>query len=220
MAVIDLFTWDTPNGRKVHIMLEECGLRYHVTTVDITRGEQHEARFVAVNPNARIPAIVDRNGPGRKPITIFESGAILIYLAEKSRRFLPSRPRERSAVLQWLMWQMGNFGPMLGQTHHFRRYAPTKIPYAIDRYTNEASRLYAVLDEQLSRNEYVAGRYSIADMAIFPWARLWKILRARHGILSKRRPLDGCRGRAAGGTAWNAAAIGAVEARTAGPAPA
>jgi GST-like protein len=167
---IELYTWSTPNGRKVSIALEECGLPYTVHTVNIGKGEQHEPEFLAISPNNKIPAIVDPDGPDGAPIALFESGAILIYLAEKTGRFLPEDPRRRYACLQWLMWQMGNFGPFLGQAHHFRRFAKEKIPYAIERYTNEANRLYGVLDKRLGEVEYLAGEYSIADMATLPWA--------------------------------------------------
>lgn len=166
--MIDLYTWGTPNGRKVSIMLEETGLAYRVHAVDIGKGQQHEAAFLAINPNGKIPALVDDAGPGGKAITVFESGAILVYLAEKTGAFLPAESRYE--VLQWLMWQMGGFGPMLGQAHYFRRMAKEPVPLAIERYTNEAHRLYGVLDRRLGEAEYVAGCYSIADMAIYPWA--------------------------------------------------
>ena len=167
--MIDLYTWSTPNGRKVSIMLEEVGLPYQVRPIDITKGEQFSPDYVAINPNSKIPAIVDPYGPGGGPITLFESGAILVYLAEKTSRFLPSEPRGRYEVLQWLMFQMGGIGPMFGQTHHFRRFAPEPVPYAIERYTKETTRLYGVLESRLAQAEYVAGAYSIADMAIWPW---------------------------------------------------
>lgn len=167
--MIDLYTWGTPNGRKVSIMLEETGLPYAVKPIDITKGDQFTPDFVAINPNSKIPAIVDHEGPGGQPFSLFESGAILIYLAEKSGRFLPTEPAARYGVLQWLMFQMGGFGPMLGQAHHFRRFAPEQIPYAVDRYSKEARRLYGVLDRQLATTDYVAGDYSIADMALWPW---------------------------------------------------
>jgi GSH-dependent disulfide-bond oxidoreductase len=167
--MIDLYTWSTPNGRKVSIMLEEIGLAYTVHKVDITKGEQFQQQFVAVNPNSKIPAIVDSDGPGGKPIALFESGAILVYLAEKTARLLPAEPRERYDVLQWLMFQMGGVGPMFGQTHHFLRFAPEKIPYAMERYTKETLRLYGVLDKQLALRHFLAGDYSIADIATYPW---------------------------------------------------
>jgi GST-like protein len=166
---IDLYYWPTPNGWKITIFLEETGIPYKVIPVDITGGDQFAPDFLEISPNNKMPAIVDPDGPGGEPISVFESGAILIYLAEKAGHFLPQSPRERYLVLQWLMFQMGSVGPMLGQAHHFRRYAPEEIPYAIDRYTNEAARLYGVMDERLSEVEYFAGEYSIADMAIYPW---------------------------------------------------
>jgi GST-like protein len=170
--MIDLYSAATPNGQKIHIMLGEAGLAYTVHWVDIDRGEQFEPAFLAISPNNKIPAIVDHDGPGGAPLALFESGAILIYLAEKTGRFLPAEPRARAEVLQWLMFQMGGLGPMLGQAHHFRAYARERIPYAIERYTNEAARLYRVLDKRLEGRAFVAGAYSIADMAIFPWIRL------------------------------------------------
>jgi GST-like protein len=169
--MIDLHYWPTPNGWKISIMLEECGLPYRVLPVNIGRGEQFRPEFLAVSPNNRIPAIVDHDPPGGgEPVAVFESGAILLYLAEKTGRFLPSDLRGRYAAVQWLMWQMGGLGPMLGQNGHFLLYAPEKVPYAIDRYGREAKRLYGVLDRQLERTgAYVAGDYSIADIACFPW---------------------------------------------------
>ncbi len=173
--MIEVYSWATPNGHKVHIMLEECGLPYRVHAVDIGAGDQFKREFLAISPNNKIPAIVDPAGPDGKPISLFESGAILLYLAAKTGRFLPQDVRARYEVLQWLMFQMGGVGPMLGQAHHFRIYAPEKIPYAVDRYTNEAKRLYGVLNRQLAQHKYVASsEYSIADIAIFPWIRSWK----------------------------------------------
>jgi GST-like protein len=172
--MIDLYSAATPNGQKIHIMLEEVGLPYRVTWVSISKGDQFEPGFLDISPNNKIPAIVDHDGPDAEPVSVFESGAILLYLAEKTGRFLPSAPRARLEVLQWLFWQMGGFGPMLGQAHHFNAYAPERIRYAMDRYTNEAGRLYHVLDRRLAGGDYVAGDYSIADMAIFPWCRLYK----------------------------------------------
>jgi len=170
--MIDVYTWPTPNGHKVHIMLEECGLPYAVHAVDIGAGDQFEPEFLAISPNNRIPAIVDPDGPEGKPISLFESGAILLYLAGKTGRFLPASVRGKYEATQWLMWQMAGFGPMLGQTHHFRIYAPEKIDYAINRYTREAGRLYGVLERQLEGRAYVVGdEYTIADMAILPWTR-------------------------------------------------
>jgi len=173
--MIDVYSWATPNGHKVHIMLEECALPYRAIAVNIGTGDQFAPDFLAISPNNKIPAIVDPDGPDGQPIPVFESGAILMYLAEKTGRFLPAQPRARIEVLQWLMFQMGGVGPMLGQVHHFRLYAPEKIPYAIDRYTSEGRRLYGVLDRRLGSNEWLAGgEYSIADMAVFPWLRNWK----------------------------------------------
>ncbi|WP_372095455.1 glutathione S-transferase family protein [Tistrella mobilis] len=167
---IDLFYWPTPNGWKISIALEELGLPYTVRPVNIGAGDQFQPDFLKFSPNNKMPAIIDPEGPEGRPISIFESGAILIYLAEKTGRLMPADPRGRYAVLEWLMFQMGGVGPMLGQAHHFRQYAPEKIQYAIDRYTNEAGRLYNVLDKRLSETEWVAGEdYSIADIAIFPW---------------------------------------------------
>ena len=173
--MIEVYSWATPNGHKVHIMLEECGLPYRVHAVDIGAGDQFKHDFLAISPNNKIPAITDPDGPDGQPLSLFESGAILLYLASKTGRFLPDTTRARFEVLEGLMVQMGGLGPMLGQAHHFRIYAPEKIPYAIDRYTNEARRLYGVLDRQLARHKYVAGaEYSIADIAVFPWLRSWK----------------------------------------------
>ncbi|MCW5672668.1 MAG: glutathione S-transferase N-terminal domain-containing protein [Hydrogenophaga sp.] len=173
--MIDLYSWATPNGHKVHIMLEECGLPYRVHGIDIGKGEQFAPEFLAISPNNKIPAIVDAEGPDGQPISLFESGAILLYLAGKTGRFLPQDVRGKYQTLEWLMFQMGGVGPMLGQNHHFRQYAPEKIGYAIDRYTNEAKRLYGVMDRQLKGQKFIAGnQYSIADIAIFPWLRNWQ----------------------------------------------
>jgi GST-like protein len=169
--MIDLFTDTTPNGYKISIFLEEAKLPYTAHHVNISTGDQFKPEFLAISPNNKIPAITDRNGPGGKPYSLFESGAILLYLAEKTGKFLPKTERGRHDVIQWLMFQMGNMGPMLGQTHHFRHYAPEKIPYAINRYTNEANRLYGVMDKRLAKVPYLAGAYSIADMAVWPWLR-------------------------------------------------
>jgi GST-like protein len=163
--MIDLYTFTTPNGRKASVMLEEVDLPYQVHKIDITKGEQFTPEFVAINPNSKIPAIVDQD----TGMTVFESGAILIYLAEKVGKLLPTAQKERFQVLQWLMLQMGSIGPMLGQLNHFKRFAPEQIPYAIERYTKETLRLYGVLDQQLAQNEYICGDYSIADIATFPW---------------------------------------------------
>mgnify|MGYP000677634085 CR=1 FL=1 len=170
--MIDLYSATTPNGQKIHIMLEETGLAYKVIWVDIDRGDQFKPAFLKISPNNKIPAIVDHDGPDGESIALFESGAILMYLAEKTGRFLPTEPRARIEVLTWLFFQMGNVGPMLGQAHHFRAYAPERIPYAVDRYTNEAGRIYGILDHRLAIHQYLAGDYSIADMATFPWIRL------------------------------------------------
>ncbi|MCL4798665.1 MAG: glutathione S-transferase N-terminal domain-containing protein [Burkholderiales bacterium] len=170
--MIDLYTWPTPNGHKIHIMLEETGLEYRVHAVNIGAGEQFRPEFLAISPNNKIPAIVDSEGPDGKPMSMFESGAILLYLAAKTGRLLPESVRDRYSVLQWLMFQMGHIGPMLGQAHHFRAYALEKLPYPIERYTKEAHRLYGVLDKRLAESEYVGcAEYSIADIAIMPWLR-------------------------------------------------
>jgi GSH-dependent disulfide-bond oxidoreductase len=173
--MIDVYSWPTPNGHKVHIMLEECRLPYRPIPVNIGRGDQFKPEFLRISPNNKIPAIVDPDGPDGKPISMFESGAILIYLAAKTGRFMPESDRARYEVLQWLMFQMGSVGPMLGQTHHFRLYAPDKLDYAVDRYSNEAKRLYGVIDRRLSQSDYLGGSsYSIADIATFPWLRSWE----------------------------------------------
>ena len=175
--MIDLYYWPTPNGWKISIMLEECGLPYTLRPVNIGKGEQFDPGFLAISPNNRMPAIVDHApADGGAPVSLFESGAILQYLADKTGRLWPTALRERHAVTQWLMWQMGGLGPMAGQNGHFLLYAPDKVPYAIDRYGKEVDRLYGVLDGQLARTgAHVAGaEYSIADIAIFPWVRTWK----------------------------------------------
>lgn len=177
--MIQVYSWPTPNGHKVHIMLEECGLRlgrdWEAIPVNIGAGEQFTPEFLKISPNNKIPAIVDPHGPDGKPISLFESGAILLYLAAKTGKFLPRSDRAKYEVLQWLMFQMGSVGPMLGQTHHFRQYAPEKIEYAINRYTNETRRLYGVMNKQLATHKFMAGnQYSITDIAIFPWVRSWK----------------------------------------------
>lgn len=175
--MIDLHYWPTPNGWKVTIFLEEAGLPYRVVPVDIMHGQQFEPAFLKISPNNRMPAIVDHApADGGEPVSVFESGAILVYLAEKTGRFLPADPRGRARVLEWLFWQMGGLGPMLGQAGHFRNYANEKIPYAIDRYTKEANRLLGVLDRQLTGRDFVAGEYSIADMACYPWAYAAKVV--------------------------------------------
>jgi GSH-dependent disulfide-bond oxidoreductase len=167
--MIDLYTWTTPNGRKVSIMLEECGLPYATHAIHIGKDEQFTPEFIAINPNSKIPAIVDSEGDNGKPLSIFESGAILIYLAEKTGKFLAKNGRARSDALQWLMFQMGGVGPIFGQVHHFLRAAKEPVPYAIERYGKEKDRLYQVLDNHLKEHQYLAGDYSIADMATYPW---------------------------------------------------
>ena len=169
--MLELYTDGTPNGHKVSIFLEEAGVSYRPIHIDSTKGDQFKPEFLKISPNNKIPVIVDPEGPGGEPIALFESGAILIYLGEKLGKFLSTDARTRYVTLQWLMFQMGGVGPMLGQAHHFRKYAPEKIPYAIERYTKEAARLYCVLDRRLGESEYLAGDYSIADIATFPWTR-------------------------------------------------
>ena len=168
---IDLYYWPTPNGWKISIMLEECGLPYTVHTVNIGKGDQFKPEFLAISPNNRMPAIVDPDGPDGKPISVFESGAILQYLGRKTGCLYPADERARTAVDEWLFWQVGGLGPMLGQAHHFRIYAQDKIPYAIARFTEEAKRLYGVLDRRLADHEYLADSYSIADIAALTWAK-------------------------------------------------
>jgi GST-like protein len=168
--MIDLHYWPTPNGHKITMFLEEAGLPYRVVPVNIGAGEQFKPEFLAISPNNRMPAIVDHTpSDGGKPISVFESGAILLYLAEKTEQFMPEHARGRACVLEWLFWQVGGLGPMAGQNHHFSRYAPERIPYAIERYVKETNRLYGVLDRRLAGREFVAGDYSIADMAAYPW---------------------------------------------------
>jgi GST-like protein len=173
--MLDLYFWTTPNGYKVTILLEELGLEYNVVPVHIGKGEQFNPDFLKISPNNKIPALIDHRPPDGKPFALFESGAIMIYLAEKTGwRFMPADLRRRYEVIEWLMFQMGGIGPMLGQAHHFRRYAKEQIPYAIERYTGEATRLYRVLDTRLGEAEFLAGDYSIADMAVYPWLRPYK----------------------------------------------
>jgi GST-like protein len=170
--MIDAYSWPTPNGHKVHIMLEETGLEYRVHGINIRNGDQFKPEFLEISPNNRIPAIIDHDGPDGRPLSLFESGAILLYLASKTGKFLPADMSERWGCVQWLMWQMGGIGPMFGQANHFRRYAKDKIEYAIDRYTNESNRLVNVLDKRLGETRFVAcDEYTIADIAIFPWMR-------------------------------------------------
>jgi GST-like protein len=176
---IEVYTWATPNGYKIHIACEEMGLNWKAIPVDIGKGDQFKPEFLKFSPNNKIPAIIDHNGPDGEPIEMFESGAILMYLAEKTGQFFGQNYRERLSIIQWLMFQMGGVGPMLGQAHHFRIYAPEPIEYAVNRYTNEAKRLYEVINKQLSRFSYIAGEtYSIADMALDPWVYRWQ----RQGI--------------------------------------
>lgn len=177
--MIKVYSWPTPNGHKVHVMLEECGLRldrdWEAIPINIGKGDQFTPEFLAISPNNKIPALVDPNGPDGKPIALFESGAILLYLAAKTGKLLPKSDRAKYEVLQWLMFQMGGVGPMLGQAHHFRIYAPEKVDYAINRYTNEAKRLYGVMDTRLAKSKFIGGnQYSIADIAIYPWLRSWQ----------------------------------------------
>ena len=177
--MIDIYSWATPNGHKVHIMLEECGQRlgkdWHAHAVHIGAGDQFQPDFLKLSPNNKIPAMLDSHGPNGKPFSLFESGAILVYLASKFGKFMPKSDAAKFETLQWLMFQMGGVGPMLGQAHHFRIYAPEKIDYAYDRYTNEAKRIYGVLDKQVQSRKFIAGnQYSIADIATFPWIRSWK----------------------------------------------
>jgi GSH-dependent disulfide-bond oxidoreductase len=167
--MIDLYTFTTPNGRKVSIALEELGLPYKAHVVDITKGDQFKPEFLAINPNNKIPAIVDHQGPGGKPLSVFESGAILLYLAEKTGKLLPADPRARTEAVQWLMFQMSAVGPMLGQLGHFKRFAKEQIPYAIERYTKESERILGVMDKHLAQHEFLAPEYSVADIATYPW---------------------------------------------------
>lgn len=170
--MIDVYSWSTPNGHKVHIALEELGLDYRIHPVNIGKGDQFEAEFLRISPNNKIPAIVDQRGPDGEPFSLFESGAILIYLGEKTGRLLPTELSRRYRTIEWLMFQIGNLGPMLGQAHHFRNYATPQLDYAVERYTNEATRLYRVLDHRLANETFLAGtEYTIADIAVFPWIR-------------------------------------------------
>lgn len=167
--MIDLYFWPTPNGYKVTVMCEEVGLKYNVIPVNIGAGDQFKPEFLKISPNNKMPAIIDHDAADGKPLAMFESGAILMYLAEKTGKLMPSDTRGKYNVIQWLMFQMGTVGPMLGQAHHFRRYAPEKLEYAVNRYTNEAKRIYNVIDKRLSEAPYLAGDYSIADIATYPW---------------------------------------------------
>ena len=177
--MIDVYSWPTPNGHKIHIMLEECGFKlgrdWQAHPINIGKGDQFGLEFLKISPNNKIPALIDPNGPDGKPIHLMESGAILLYLASKTGKFLPKSARAKFEVLEWLMFQMGGVGPMLGQAHHFRVFAPEQIPYAINRYTNEAKRLYGVMDKRLQTSPFIGGKsYSIADIAIFPWVNSWQ----------------------------------------------
>jgi GST-like protein len=182
--MIDLYTWTTPNGYKASIALEELGLPYRAVPINIGKGDQFDPEFLKISPNNRIPAIVDQDGPDGKPIALFESGAILLYLAEKTGKLLPRGAADRYRAIEWLVFQVANTGPMFGQLGHFKNYAPEKIPYAIERYSNETKRLYGVLDRRLKESEYLAGEYSIADVANFPWVRN----PAYHGIEASDYP--------------------------------
>ena len=170
--MIKLYYWPTPNGHKIPIMLEECGLEYEVLPVNMLKGEQFEKDYLRINPNNKIPAIVDTDGPSGESISIFESGAILLYLAEKTAKFIPSSPAKRLDVIQWLFFQVANVGPMFGQCGHFLQYAPERVDYGIDRYQTETKRLYRVMDKKLGDTKYLAGDYSIADMATYPWVKI------------------------------------------------
>ncbi len=177
--MIDVYSWPTPNGHKIHIMLEECGFKlgrdWQAHPINISKGDQFAPEFLKISPNNKIPALVDPNGPDGKPIHLMESGAILLYLASKTGKFLPKNTRAKFEVLEWLMFQMGGVGPMLGQAHHFRMFAPEQVPYAINRYTAEAKRLYRVMDKRLQTSPFMGGKtYSIADIAIFPWVNSWQ----------------------------------------------
>lgn len=174
--MIDLYSWAAPNGHKVQILVEELEIPYRVIPINITAGDQHTDAYRAINPNGKIPAIVDHApADGGGPFTVFETGAIMVYLAEKEKRFLPTEPRQRSEVLQWLFWQVGGIGPMMGQAQHFFRYASERVPYAITRYQTETRRLLKVLDDRLDGREFICGEYSIADMASFAWIRIHKM---------------------------------------------
>ncbi len=181
--MIDLFTWITPNGRKISIMLEEVGLPYEVHPINLQKGEQFAPDFLAISPNNRIPAIIDREGPGGKPYSLFESGAILMYISEKVGKLVPTEMHKRYEVIQWLMFQMGGVGPMFGQAHHFMR-ASEKVPYGIDRYSKETRRLYGVMNKHLANREYFAGDYSIADIATYPWVARYE----RHQVKLEEFP--------------------------------
>ncbi len=171
--MIDLYYWPTPNGHKIPIMLEECGLAYETHPINMLKGDQFDPEYLKINPNNKIPSIVDRDGPGGKPYAVFESGAILMYLAEKTGKFMPTDMAGKYDVIQWTVFQVANVGPMFGQCGHFLQYAPEKIQYGIDRYQNETKRLYRVMNKRLAEKEYLAGDYSIADMATYPWVKIY-----------------------------------------------
>ncbi|MFA5948813.1 MAG: glutathione S-transferase N-terminal domain-containing protein [Hyphomicrobium sp.] len=171
---IDFYFWPTPNGHKIRIMLEECGLAYAINPVDISKGDQFEPEYLLISPNNKMPVIVDYDGPGGKPISVFESGAILQYLGRKTGNFYPADERARVQVEEWLFWQVSGLGPMAGQAHHFRHYAPEVVPYGVERYTKEVTRLYGVMEKRLSQSEHLAGSYSIADVACYPWMLHWE----------------------------------------------
>ena len=177
--MIDLYTWTTPNGRKVSVMLEEVGLPYKVHPVNLQKDEQFNPEFLAINPNNKIPAIIDPQGPGGKPLTLFESGAILIYLAEKTGKLMPKESRSRYEVIQWLMFQMGGVGPMFGQAHNFFRYDPQQNSYGVERFNKEVARLYRVMNHRLGETEFLAGGYSVADIATYPWVARYEMHRTR-----------------------------------------
>lgn len=202
--MLDLYYWTTPNGHKITMALEEMGLPYQIKPVNISKGDQFKADFLKISPNNRMPALVDHApAGGGEPISVFESGAILIYLAEKSGKFMPADTRGRYDVLQWLMWQMSGLGPMLGQNHHFVQYAPERIPYAMDRYVKETNRLYGVINKRLADREFLAGAYSIADMACYPWIVPWKRqLQNLDDFQNLRRWFDAIRARPATQRAW------------------
>ena len=211
MQPIVVLYWGTPNGWKITIMLEECGLPYTIKPVNIGKGEQFEPAFEAVSPNMRIPAIVDPEGPDGKPISVFESGAILEYLGRKTGKFYASDQRKLVEIQEWVYWQMANLGPLAGQAHHFRLYAPEKIPYAIERYETQVKRLYVTLNKRLAKRDYICGDYSIADMASFSWARRWE----RQGQKSRRFPQREALARGDRGAAGGGAGAGDQDRRTA-----
>lgn len=194
--MIDLYTWATPNGRKVSVMLEETGLAYEVHAINLQKGDQFKPEYLAINPNNKIPAIIDRDGPGGKAYTLFESGAILMYLAEKTGKLMPKEVRARYEVIQWLMFQMGGVGPMFGQAHNFFRYDPQQGSYGVERFKKEVARLYAVMDKRLSDSPFLAGDYSIADIATYPWVSRYEMHRTKlEDFPNIKRWFDGISGR-------------------------